>query len=423
MFSDRADVLVTGAGPVGLFAALRLARAGVRVQVIDADFREASHSYALALHPSSVRLLADVDLLEPALKLGRIVRNVAFCDAAGAERARVALDEVGSGHPFALVLPQSEFETLLRHALEQQGVRVKWNRRLSDAQPEARGLVAKIERLDQVSRGYAFAHAGWAVEGVRKLHAQYVIGADGHRSIVRRLCEIDFPEVAPTQYFAVFEFETDCVAQETLRVVLGERNMNVLWPLPEGVCRWSFELEDPPAQSTREKSRLAVQVGSLAFPALDRELLMKLLRERAPWFDGAVREPRWSMAVRFEKRLAGRFGNGRMWLAGDAAHLTGPVGVHSMNAGLWEAQQLAHALTRVVQDGDSPALLEEYGADARARWLALAGPDAAPAATERTDPWVRANRARILASLPASGDDLVALLRSLDLAPAAPRGG
>jgi 2-polyprenyl-6-methoxyphenol hydroxylase-like FAD-dependent oxidoreductase len=145
-----------------------------------------------------------------------------------------------------------------------------------------------------------------------------------------------------------------------------------------------------------------------------RERLLELLRERAPWFDAEVGEIRWSLVVRFEARLASRFGRGRAWLAGDSGHVTGPVGVQSMNVGLREGADLAERLA-AIRGGGSAELLEEYGRERTAEWRALLGFDGPPAARAGTDPWVAQNAARILPCLPASGEALRELAGRLGL--------
>ena len=109
----------------------------------------------------------------------------------------------------------------------------------------------------------------------------------------------------------------------------------------------------------RFKSRLTTRLGERFFHHLEEARVRELLRQRAPWFAVGARELGWSVEVRFERRLAASFGRGRVWLAGDAAHLTGPLGMQSMNAGLDEASDLAARLVRVGRAMDRLELLSE----------------------------------------------------------------
>ncbi|MCA8962291.1 MAG: FAD-dependent monooxygenase, partial [Planctomycetes bacterium] len=114
-------------------------------------------------------------------------------------------------------------------------------------------------------------------------------------------------------------------------------------------------------------------------------------------------------------RLAHRFGRHRAWLAGDAAHLTGPIGMQSMNVGLREGYELAWRIAEVLHHGGSPELLEEYGRDFQDEWRTLLGFDGGLRVRESTDPWVASRTQRILPCLPASGEHLARLAHQLNL--------
>jgi pentachlorophenol monooxygenase len=202
-----------------------------------------------------------------------------------------------------------------------------------------------------------------------------------------------------------------------MRLVLDETTVNALWPLPDGRSRWSFELWAPDVSAEdRFKSRLTTRIGERHFPHLDEARARFLLRQRAPWFEAEMGELGWSAEVRFDRRLASSFGRGRVWLAGDAAHLTGPAGMQSMNAGLDEASDLAARVAGVLRGGESASTLESYGAERRAEWEFLLGRRGGLRPDGRTPPIVVKNASRLLPCLPATGEDLVALAAQLGLA-------
>ncbi len=122
------------------------------------------------------------------------------------------------------------------------------------------------------------------------------------------------------------------------------------------------------------------------------------------------------MAARFEHRLTGRFGQENAWLAGDASHLASPVGAQSMNVGLREAADLAHHLGRVFREHQPLSVLDTYETTWRSEWRRLLGARGHPSPSAATGTWVRRHAARIPPCLPASGDDLDALLRQIGLA-------
>jgi 2-polyprenyl-6-methoxyphenol hydroxylase-like FAD-dependent oxidoreductase len=411
MSHTHPEVLVAGAGPVGMFAALALAKRGMDVQAIDSALQPGMHSYALALHPRSLELLGGVGLREAVMAESYLVHTVALYDRTQ-RRAEVRIGD-GTANSCLAVLRQDVLEELLEAALEVAGATVSWSHRLSRAVMGEETVSATVETLEKESRGYAVSHTEWVVAGSKEVHPRYVIGADGNSSWVRRMLRIGFPEVGKAQYFAVFEFPSDADLRHEMRIVLSGGTTNVVWPLPDGRVRWSFELPSYAVRdSRREKDRFAVQLEAGDYPILAGEQLRTLLAERAPWFTSSAGEIEWRIVVRFERRLAEPFGRERMWLAGDAAHLTGPAGVQSMNSGLVEAADLADII------GSGIGSFENYDRKHSRNWREILGLSGVLQPTASTDPWVAANAGALLSCLPAVGPDLTDLAGQLGLGPA-----
>jgi 2-polyprenyl-6-methoxyphenol hydroxylase-like FAD-dependent oxidoreductase len=410
------EVIVAGAGPVGMFAALCLTERGLDYRVLDEDVRPASHSYALALHPRSVEMLEAFGLAPEDLAAGGKVETIAFYDERN-WRASASLAELPVKHPYLLVLRQSRIEQLLLSLVKDVHQKVEWTRRVSAVESDEEGLRVTVDHLDKVSSGYAVSIPEWQVVHRRETRPAFVVGADGADSMVRRALGVEWQEVDKATVFAVFEFDSDYPLPHEMRVVLGEKAMSVLWPLPDGKVRWSFEIPGGSAESheLREKSRTAVQTDLEREAAFDAHLLQRLLRERAPWFDAPPGEITWSTSVKFEQRLAGRFAGPRFALCGDAAHVTGPAGVQSMNLGFAEAHDVVERVARVLRDGADPDLVAEYDRRWRAEWQFLLGIEGGLATTPRTDPWVAHHRSRIRACLPGAGEGLAPLAAQLGL--------
>jgi 2-polyprenyl-6-methoxyphenol hydroxylase-like FAD-dependent oxidoreductase len=123
----------------------------------------------------------------------------------------------------------------------------------------------------------------------------------------------------------------------------------------------------------------------------------------------------WAVDIQFQHLLARQFGRDRCWLAGDAAHQTGPAAIQSMNVGLLEAEDLAGILSRILRSGASADLLQGYHRAHHDEWLHLLGAKGAPKPGPGTSPWISENCGRILSAIPASGQDLAALLAQLGL--------
>lgn len=409
------EVLVVGAGPVGLFAGLALAHRGISVQIIDKMSRTGVHSYALALHGRALGLLRRYGLLDKVLAQAYPIRTVGLFDQSD-RRMEVPLSEAEHGLPPLVVLPQDALERALEEALAGHGVGVQWNHAVSQLAPHEDRVAVTIDKLVQESVGYAVAHTEWMVAKSTTLEVPLVIGADGHRSVVRRELDIEFTEAGEAQSYTVFEFETDLDLDHQLRLILGERTADVLWPLPGGACRWSFQLPDFTAPAAaRRRDRLGVMIGSAQYPAMTEDDLHRLIDQRAPWFRGSVSRLNWQIVVRFERRLARSFGRQRVWLAGDAGHMTGPAGAQSMNAGLREAEDLAGIMAGILREGQPAGQLQTYNEQRLAEWRRLLGSAGGLTPDSGTDPWLSQHSARLLPCLPATGADLARLAQQLGL--------
>ena len=412
----KTEVLVVGAGPVGLLTALSLASRGINARIVDEEFRTAAHSYALVLHSSSLKLLEDLGLADALLARGYRVDTVAFYE--GTERCgEMKLAELGDKFPFVLVLPQSGLEGLLEERLRKLGVKVQWNHQVRSLEVGQATATATIDKLGRASCGYAVATTEWVTEKTLRAEAAFVVGADGHRSIVRRALGAEFVAAGQSESYAVFEFHTDADLQGEVRIVFDGVTTNVLWPLPGGRCRWSFQRsEQGGTDESRTKRRLTVPIGRQVFPHVPGDELTALIHTRAPWFEGEIQGLDWSMAVKFDRRLVSSFGQDRLWLAGDAAHLTGPVGGQSLNMGLREAAELSTRLTRILREGAPIASLADYGAVHLGEWRQLLGIEGGLTATDAAETWAQERCSAILPCIPATGEQMAGFASQIGLA-------
>jgi 2-polyprenyl-6-methoxyphenol hydroxylase-like FAD-dependent oxidoreductase len=413
---DRTGVLVAGAGPVGMFTALRLALAGVAVQVIDQESRTAGRSFACALHPRTLQLLDEVGAAIEAVQLGRRIETVAFYEG-GARCAEVKLSALPGPFPFVLVLAQSALEDLLERKLrEQHGVKVHWNHRLADLQIRDGAAFAGIEEMALAGKGYIVPDFELQVKRTLSVRADFVVGADGQNSVVRQRLGIASDQVGEPELFTVYELETESALAPEMRIVLDPQTVSVLWPFAENKCRWSFQWPQADAPSEfplKDRNRFTISESPGGNDS--RHQLQQLLAVRAPWFQAGIKDAGWGTVIQFEHRLARQFGRDRAWLAGDAAHQTGPVGAQSMNLGMREAADLAARLARILGEDGPPSLLEAYNLEYRAEWEQLLGLKGGVKADPAAGAWVRERRARPLPCLPASGSELGLLLSQLGL--------
>ena len=394
---EEPEVLVVGAGPVGLVAALFLGDKGVRVEIVDMEQRTTQHSYALALHPRTLRVLDEVGITGKLVSQGRKLSRVAYYEGPD-RRAEIDFSTLSSTHPYLLILRQSLLERTIEEELHRRKQKILWDHRLQALDLRAGRPHAEIAKLERVATGYPMARTEWVVARTERVDPHFVIGADGYDSAVRRMSGIEMAEHGGGQIHSVYEVEAQGELPAEVRVVLDPDATSVYWPLENGRCRWGFQIADASTHAS-------------TMPRLQ-----ELLARRAPWFKAKPVEIYWSTMALFEWRLARRFGTANVWLAGDAAHQAAPAGVHSMNGGIREARELASRMSRILKAGASPALLEEFGRESHADWQGLLGAGRDLRALPGADPWVAANRARILSCMPASGDDLAPLLAQLHLA-------
>ncbi len=407
MFGKKSpEVLVVGAGPVGQLAALALAKRGIPIRIVDTGVWACSHSYALALHPAVFPLLDQFGLSEAALERAYPVKTVGLYNDAE-RRAQIDLTNPDDPRQCMAVLRQDAIESLLEKALNDAGVKIEWRHEVADIATNVDHAVVKINHLQRESRGYVVAHSEWVVSKTEKLDVPFVIGADGYESEARRSMGISFDETGPAEYFAVFEFKTDADLENEMKVVFSGGGANVLWPLPGGFCRWSFQLPDYESRDARrDKDRLLLSGGLTGNNMVDDAHLAQFIQERAPWFQGNIEQIVWRMVVRFERKLASQFGRDRVMLAGDAAHLTGPVGVQSMNLGLAEVQDLTFLMNRVLREGASISEMDNYNKQWHEEWRRLSGLTGGLKPMDGCDPWVAGNANAILSCLPAHGKAL-----------------
>ncbi len=413
MQEERTEVLVVGAGPVGLLTAILLAEAGIKVEIIDRETRTAARSYACALHSRTLKLLSQMGLLAPVLERGRRVQLMSFYDGA-VRQAEVKLAEPGGEFPFMIILPQNVFEGMLEERLRKAGVTVNWNHRFDDVQSAGGTVVATVEELNATATGYIVPHWEGIVKRSFPVRAQFLVGADGFDSLVQQRLGIEHTRVAGPEFFAAYEFEPEQKVEDEVRVVLDESTTNVLWPLVGNRCRWTFQLlKSEIAREFPEKERLGVRLAQKAVDERIRQYVQTVSKRRAPWFSAGIKEITWCTEVVFEHRVAKQFGRDRCWLAGDAAHQTGPVGVQSMNVGLLEAATLAGALRRILREKASLEILASCDRDWQGEWRRLLGLTGGLKPRKDTGSWLRERSGRILPCLPASHEDLSRLAGQL----------
>jgi 2-polyprenyl-6-methoxyphenol hydroxylase-like FAD-dependent oxidoreductase len=391
LLQTRTQVLIVGAGPVGLLAALRLREQGVDVRVVEQRSELRTHTFPVVLHPLSLRLLDELGLAPTLYWRGRpITRLAVYTDRE--RRAVLDLPQATSVSPGALTLPQDILRQALTNAVSQRGVEVEWNTRLAVLQQDGSSVWGRLVSEDAAHLG----SSGAARSEVSAFEADFVIGADGYESTVREAMGIQLVSHGGLETFAFFDAATGRSGSEA-QLALSEEFSDAVYPVQGGLSRFSFQLS-----------------GALSRPP-DLSSLRELLRARLPWYGEQPEQCEWAGIAEFRHALVDRFGLGRVWLAGEAAHLTGPLGVQSLNVGMAEANELALLMTQCLKRGAVSSFGEAYDAQRRLQWRRLLGLEELATPSDRSPSWSVRYLRRILGCLPASERDLDDLLEQLRL--------
>jgi 2-polyprenyl-6-methoxyphenol hydroxylase-like FAD-dependent oxidoreductase len=389
----RARVLVVGAGPVGLVAAIRLREQGIAVRVIDELSEEDKHLYPVVLHPRTLRILSGLGVSAPLEWRGRAVTQlVVYAD--GQRRAVLELPGAGQVSAGAMTLPQDVLRRALLQRLDDLGVDVEWKTRLSSLEQEPSRVRLGLTRRERVESTRPQRAAEWIDVASASLDADLVVAADGRGSTVRELLGISMIQHGKREMYAFYDAPDERAGGDA-HLVLADGTGNSVYPLQGELSRFTFQIgvdaEQPPGQLQ----------------------LRELLASRMPWYGRDVQSFEWSGSAAFYPSLAERFGEGRVWLAGDAAHSTGPLGGQSLNVGIHEAHDLALRIAELIDRPSVGTLGHDYGAQRRLQWQQLFGVGPSKPNVARAPDWVKRHMTLLLPSLPAAGDDLDDLLDQL----------
>lgn len=338
------DLLVVGAGPTGLTAAAEAVRHGLTVRIVDASAHRSSHSKALVLHSRSLEVFTDMGFIAPVLQSGREFRALNLY-AEGKAWTHIdfrTIDWQDAIYPFWLSLPQSETERCLEEHLARLGVQVERRTQLTALTQQADRVSATLRRTDEVG----------TVVSEEVVEVAWLIGCDGARSTTRKLCQIPYEGTAEDELFILgdVQIEWDKLADEGHNFIANEGILLVV-PMPQPK-RYRIIAHMP-----------ALVVGQE--PTITLDLLQSLMDQRT----GVVshlHDLLWSSSFSVKHLVAARHRQGRVFLAGDAAHIHSPVGGQGLNTGIQDAYNLLWKLALVHQGKGTEALLDSYEAERHA---------------------------------------------------------
>jgi 3-(3-hydroxy-phenyl)propionate hydroxylase len=339
--SDRLPVVIAGAGPTGLMCALALARRGVQVVVCEAEPSLTHDLRAGTFHPPTQEMMAPYGITERMHEKGLQVRRWQIRSRRGNQVAEFDLGLLKdvTPYPYRLHLEQHRLTPIQLDILRREPTaEVHFGHRITGFEQKSGSVLVKFES-----------------EGIPgKLEASWLIGADGGRSTIRKLLPVEFEGFTWPEQFLVVSTPYD----------LGRHgftmNAYVADPL-----EWAAVFKMPDAGPPG--------LWRLAFPCepslpddalLDPGAVQKRMRGFLP--SGSDYEIRYQSIYRVHQRVASEWRQGRVLLAGDAAHLNNPIGGFGLNSGIHDAVNLAQKLAQVWHGEAGETLLDAYVRQRRA---------------------------------------------------------
>ncbi|MFC5746786.1 FAD-dependent monooxygenase [Actinomadura rugatobispora] len=319
-----ADVLVVGAGPTGLLLAGDLAASGVRCTVLERRTGELNLTRAFAVHARTLEQLDARGVADELLRTGERITTLRLPGT-----ARVRMDRLPGRFPFVLITPQYETERVLEERALDAGARIAWGTDLTGLEQDDDGVRARVRRAD-------------GSEHV--LTARYLVGADGAASTVRRELGLPFPGRSVVRSVMLADVRLNDAPREVLTANAVGDAFAFLAPFGDGwyrVIAWNrrHQVADSEPVSMEE---------------------IREVTRRALGTDHGMHDPRWTSRFHSDERQVPRYRAGRVFLAGDAAHVHSPAGGQGMNTGLQDAADLSWRLVADLHGWAPPGLLDGY---------------------------------------------------------------
>lgn len=322
-------VLIVGAGPTGLTMANELYRNSVDFRIIDKKDKPVSTSNALAVQARTLQIWAEMGIIDEALSRGVAIRGMnVFLDKT---HIPIRFDLIDSAYPYILGLAQHETETILMNHLKSQNINVEMDVELTDIYQSNNRVLATLVGKN--------GHK-------EDVEADWVIACDGAHSLIRKKLNMPFEGEELTQHF----FMADCnisgeLVDDESYAFLTPKGPLLIVPFSNDLKRVIIEVTDNP-EFHDVKTPTKQQIKDLAAERCPKEVKFKNIP--------------WTSAFYIHARIVPKFRSGRVFFAGDSAHLHSPAGGQGMNTGIQDAYNLAWKLAAIIHKNENPMVLDTY---------------------------------------------------------------
>ena len=323
-------VLISGAGPVGLTLANELVRHGISVRIVDKSTQRTDKSKALVLWSRTLELFDDAGYAQDFLSAGMLAHGAQISTGKQVV-AKVSLDLIDSRFAYALMIAQSETERVLEERLAACGVTVE----------------RTVELTGFIDKGTSVEITLTKASGEREtVEADWLVGCDGAHSAVRHGLSFVFEGSTLQSHWALADGHITGLDPKDHLHIFWHRD-GILAFFPIGGDRWRVIANLGPAKD-----------GEVHPDPTLPEINALMAQRGSPGI--VMTNPVWLAAFRINERKVKDYAKGRVFLAGDAAHIHSPAGGQGMNTGMQDAFNLAWKLALVIEGAAKPALLDSY---------------------------------------------------------------
>lgn len=329
----QTDVLIVGAGPTGLALACQFIRYGVDFVIIDKKEATTPYSKAIGVQARTLEIYEQIGLADKLIALGEKAEGARLF-VGGRVRGEIDFRGIGTGlspYPFVLIAEQGRHEALLYDFIKSHGHDVQWQ--------------SELESFTQNDGGVT-AHTKLPNNKNETINAKYMVACDGAKSVVRHALGLEFTGSTFERMFYVADVDIDWqYGRGGLFGFMMRKNLLVVFTM-DGEKRYRIVGTFP--------EEFAKDEGDVLYEEIEQQI-----RHDAE-IDFDITKVHWFSTYKVHTRHVDKFSVGRIFLAGDAAHIHSPAGAQGMNTGIQDGYNLAWKIALVLRQHASDRLLDTY---------------------------------------------------------------